>query len=101
MMLEMTHPSGPPEDRPAQNAPLSLWQSIGLAIVLAFVVVSLFGLLVFLFISGAQQLGLSSTVYIVIFVVISGIFAWVVKRLTDIAASMSRYWFPEDSDEEN
>jgi hypothetical protein len=37
----------------------------------------------------------------IIFVIISSIFAWVVKRITDTAAGMSQLWFPEDSDEEN
>jgi hypothetical protein len=89
------------KEQPKLKAPPSLWQSIILVIIFVFLMVSLFGLIVFLFIRGAQQLGLSSTAYIVIFVVISGIFAWLVKRITDIAASMSQFWFPEDSDEEN
>lgn len=88
-------------DRPPSKAPLSLGKSIILAIILAFVLVSLFGAIVFMFIRGAQQLGLSETAYIAIFVIISGIFAWLVKRLTDIAASLSNLWFPEDSDEKN
>lgn len=46
-------------------------------------------------------MGLSTPAYIVILVVVSGIFAWALKRLTDIAAGMSRLWFPEDSDDEN
>ena len=97
----MTQPNRNREDSSKSKAPLSLGQSIVLAIILAFVGVSLFGFIVFLFIKGAQQLGLSWTAYTVIFVVISGIFAWLVKRLTDVAAGMSHYWFPEDSDEEN
>jgi hypothetical protein len=90
----------PQEKRLKSKAPLSLGQSILLAIILAFAGVALFGVIVFLFIRGAQQLNLSGTAYIVIFVFISGIFAWLLKRLTDIAAGMSRLWFPEDSDEE-
>lgn len=97
----MTQPEPNQKSSSKPKAPLSLGQSIILAIILAFVLVSLFGLIVFLFIRGAQQLGWSSTTYVLILVVISGIFAWVVKRLTDIAASMSRFWFPEDSDDEN
>ncbi len=97
----MTLPDPPPPNESQQKAPPSLAGSIILAIVLAFGVVGLFGLIVFLFVRGAQQLGLSSSAYLIIFVVISGIFAWVIKRLTDIAAGMSRLWFPEDSDEEN
>lgn len=89
------------KDRSRPKAPLSLGQSIVLAIVLAFVGVSLFGVIVFLFIRGAQQLGMSQTAYIAIFVVISGIFAWLIKRVTDMTAALSGLWFPEDSDEEN
>ena len=93
--------SDPPQQKSLKSkAPLSLGQSILLAIILAFAGVALFGVIVFLFIRGAQQLNLSGTAYIVIFVFISGIFAWLLKRLTDIAAGMSRLWFPEDSDEE-
>jgi hypothetical protein len=101
-MIEAMSDSGqfPPKTTRAK-APLSLGLSIVLAIILTFVVVSLFGLIVFLFVQGAQQLGLSRPAYLAIFVVISGIFAWVLKRLTDIAAGMSRFWFPEDSDDKN
>jgi flagellar basal body-associated protein FliL len=97
----MTQANRPQKDRSKLKSPPSLWQSIILVIIFVFLIVSLFGLIIFLFIRGAQQLGLSPTAYIVIFVVISGIFAWLVKRITDIAASMSQFWFPEDSDEEN
>jgi hypothetical protein len=97
----MTHPDRNQAERPNSKAPPSLGKSIILAIILAFVLVSLFGVIVFLFIRGAQQLGLSETAYVAIFVIISGIFAWVVKRLTDIAANLSNLWFPEDSDEKN
>lgn len=101
MIQGMTHPDRPEEEPAKPKAPLSLGTSIVLAIILAFVVVSLFGVIVFLFVQGAQQLGLSRLAYLAIFVVISGIFAWVLKRLTDIAASMSRFWFPEDSEDKN
>ena len=97
----MTQPDRNQEERSKPKVPLSLGKSIILAIILAFVLVSLFGGIVFLFIRGAQQLDLSGTAYIVIFVVISGIFAWVIKRLTDTAANLSYFWFPEDSEEEN
>jgi hypothetical protein len=91
----------PEEDAVKSKALLPLGPSIILAIILAFGVVGLFGLIVFLFVHGAQQLSLSRTAYLAIFVVISGIFAWVIKRLTDIAAGMSRLWFPDDSDDKN
>ena len=74
----------------------SFWKSILLIIAFVFVIVILFGLLVYLFIRGAQQLGMSTPVYIVIFVGISGIFAWLIKRLSDTVSGMSRVWFPED-----
>jgi hypothetical protein len=97
----MTQANRPQKAQSKPKSPPSLWQSIILAIIFVFLMVSLFGLIIFLFIRGAQQLGLSPTAYIVIFVVISGIFAWLVKRITDIAAGMSQFWFPEDSDGEN
>lgn len=91
-----------PSEKPTRpKAPLSLGPAIGLAIILAFGVVSLFGLIVFMFVQGAQQLGLSRLAYLAIFVIVSGIFAWLIKRLTDIAAGLSQLWFPEDSGEEN
>jgi hypothetical protein len=101
MIPNMTQFDRNQKEHSKPKAPLSLGKSIVLAIILAFVVVSLFGAIVFLFIRGAQQLNLSGTAYIAIFVVISGIFAWVVKRLTDTAANLSHFWFPEDSEEEN
>ncbi|NJN97748.1 MAG: hypothetical protein HC875_28550 [Anaerolineales bacterium] len=97
----MTQSAPPPENKTKPKTPLSVWPSIVLAIVLAFGLVGLFGLIVFLFARGAQQMGLSTPAYIVILVVVSGVFAWALKRLTDIAAGMSRLWFPEDSDDEN
>jgi hypothetical protein len=39
---------------------------------------------------------MSTPVYIAIFVGVSGIFAWLIKRLSDTVSGMSRYWFPED-----
>ena len=80
----------------SQKAPLSFWKSVILIIGFVFVIVTVFGLLVYLFIRGAQQMGLSTPVYIAIFVGISGIFAWLVKRLSDTVSGMSRYWFSED-----
>lgn len=77
----------------------SLWKSIILVIILAFGIVGLFGTIIFLLLSGAQQLGLSTEGYIAIFVIISGIFAWLVKRISDTASGMSHLWFPEESDE--
>jgi membrane protein implicated in regulation of membrane protease activity len=60
--------------------------------------VALFAAIVYLFISGAQRLGLPSTAMIAIFVIISGIFAWLVKRITDIVSGMSQRWFPEQEE---
>jgi len=96
----MTQPD-PLEQRVKPKSRLSLWPSIVLAIVLAFGLVGLFGLIVFLLARGVQQMGLSTPAYIAILVLVSGVFAWALKRLTDIAAGMSHLWFPEDSDEEN
>ncbi|MEM7343134.1 MAG: hypothetical protein AAF485_02740, partial [Chloroflexota bacterium] len=57
------------------------------------------GALIYLFINGAQQLQLPVLGNIVIFVVISGIFAWLIKRLTDIVSNLSPLWFPEEFEE--
>jgi hypothetical protein len=46
-------------------------------------------------------MGLPSFTYVIIFVGLSGIFAWLVKRITAIVAGMSQEWFPEDSNHEN
>lgn len=78
----------------------SLWKSILLLVVFVFAAVILFGAIIYLFISGAQQFDMPPGAYIVIFVVISGIFAWLVKRITDIVSGMSHRWFPEEVDSE-
>ena len=85
---------------PPKKAP-SLWKSIVLVIIFVFAVVALFGLILFLIINGAQQLGISRIGYIAIFVLISGVFAWLIKRISDIASSMSHLWFPEEDDEQD
>ncbi len=77
---------------------ISLGKFIGLMIVFAFVAVALFGALIFMFVVGAQKMGLSTPVYIGIFVIISAIFAWLLKRVSDAASELSRAWFPEDTD---
>ena len=72
-----------------------------LLVVLTFGIVILFGVILLLLISGAQQLGLSTTGYITIFVGISGVFAWLVKRISDMVSDMSHLWFSEESDEQD
>ena len=84
-----------------KKAPPSLWKSIIYIIIFTFGIVALFGTILFLIISGAQQLGLSRTGYIAIFILISGVFAWLVKRISDTASGMSHLWFPEESDEQD
>ena len=32
---------------------------------------------------------------------ISGVFAWLIKRISDTASSMSHYWFPEETNEQD
>ena len=87
-------------DQAAKNPP-PLCQSIILLIIFTFGAVTLFGAIVYLFISGAERLGLPLAVHIAIFVVISGIFAWLVKRITDMVSGMSQHWFPEDDDNDS
>ncbi len=79
--------------------PLPLWAAILLMILLAFVIVGLFGALIYMFAGGAEQLGLSSTGQIVIFLGISGIFAWLLKRISDAASDAGHYWFPDEQDQ--
>jgi hypothetical protein len=86
-------------DASTSQAPLPLWQMIGLLILFAFVVVALFGLLVYLFTSGARLLGFPPEAWIVIFMLLSGVFAWLLKRVTDVVAGMSTLWFPEPPEE--
>lgn len=95
----MSRPVAGDEEKPQPEAPLPLWGAILLVIVLVCGVVGLFGALVFLLINGALQLGLPPVVYLVIFVTVSGIFAWLIKRLADIFLKASRLWFSDESNE--
>ena len=88
-----------PKNKTPQREIPSLWKSIILVIIFVFGAVGLFGVMVYLFISGAQQLGLPFIAHLAIFVVISGIFAWLVKRISDTVSGMSHYWFPEEFDD--
>jgi hypothetical protein len=85
-----------PQEKTIDETPLSLWKAIVLIIVLVFGIVSLFGVLIYLFTSGVQQMGLPIIANIAIFVIISGVFAWLIKRLTDIISGLSHLWFPEE-----
>jgi membrane protein implicated in regulation of membrane protease activity len=85
----------PPQKR---KPPVTLWASIGLLILLSFLLVGLFAGFIFVFTSGAEQRGLSVTGQVMIFVIISGIFAWLLKRLTDIVSDLSHWWFPDETD---
>ncbi len=87
-----------PDNKTAKKAPLSIWKAIILLVTLAFIAVILFGAIIYLFIRAAQQMGLPSVANIAIFVTISGVFAWLMKRITDIVSSMSNRWFPEEVD---
>lgn len=91
--------SKPPQKRPAPKPPLGLWPTILLIILTAFGLVALFALLVYLFLDGVRRFNLPTVVYLTIFVIISGIFAWLLKRLTDIVSGMSHLWFPEETEE--
>ena len=95
----MSRPSAK-QDRTAQGAPLTLWKAIIAIIMLVFGIVCLFGLLIYFFTRGVQQMGLPAVANIAIFVIISGIFAWLVKRLADMISGLGRYWFPEEADDE-
>ena len=79
--------------------PFSIWASIGLLILFSFVIVILFGALIYIFVQGAEQLGLSSLGQIAILVVISGIFAWLLKRISDAVSGLSHWWFPNENNE--
>jgi CBS domain containing-hemolysin-like protein len=92
----MSQSPSKPQEKTNDEAPLSLWKAIVLIIVLVFGIVSLFGVLIYLFARGVQQMGLPIIANIAIFVIISGIFAWLLKRLTDIISGLSHLWFPEE-----
>jgi flagellar basal body-associated protein FliL len=96
----MSRPSPEPKEKTTQETPLSLWKAIIFIILLVFGIVSLFGVLIYVFTSGAQQMDLPTIANIVIFVIISGIFAWLIKRLTDTISGLSHLWFPEETDDE-
>ncbi len=87
-----------PDNKTAKKGPLSIWKAIILLVTLAFMAVILFGAIIYLFIKGAQQMGLPPAANIAIFVIISGVFAWLMKRITDIVSNMSKRWFPEEVD---
>ena len=89
------------KDLSTQQAPLSLWKFIVLIILFTFAVVALFGVIIYLLVNGAQQMGLSATSYVVILVVISGVFAWLVKRVSDTISGMSHHWFSEESEDQD
>lgn len=89
------------KDKTSSSTPPSLWTSIILIIIFVFCIVALFGLILYLLVDGAQRMGLSTAGYIAIFVIISGIFAWLVKRISDTASSMSHYWFPDESEDKD
>jgi flagellar basal body-associated protein FliL len=87
--------------KPPKKRTPSIWASILLLIILTFGLVALFGLIVFLFINGAERMGLPGAVHVAILVLISGVFAWLLKRLSDAISSLSHIWFPEDSDKQD
>ncbi len=95
----MSRPVSGDEENPQPKAPLPLWSAILLVIVLVFGVVSLFGALIFLLVYGALRLGLPPVVYLGIFIIVSAIFAWLVKRLADVILKASRVWFSDESNE--
>jgi hypothetical protein len=97
-LVVMNHPTGNSDKKIKKKDLPSLWQSIILVIIFTFAAVALFGLIIYLFILGAEELGLPLAVHIGIFVAISGVFAWLVKRISDLVSGMSQYWFPEDDD---
>ncbi len=84
-----------------RKPPLSLWAAIALIIIFMIVIVALFGALVYTFTQGVQQAGLSVAGQIAVFVIISGIFAWLLKRISDAVSGMSHLWFPEESEDQD
>jgi hypothetical protein len=87
-------------NKPQPKPVLSFWKAIILIIVLVFGLVALFGILIYLFIWGIRQMGLPTIANIAILVIISGIFAWLIKRISDIFSELSRHWFPEEGDQD-
>jgi len=90
----MSQPISNHEYEKTEQKFLPLWKSIILILIFACGAVSLFGSVVYLFIKGAQQLGWPPAAHVVILVVISGIFAWLMKRISDIISEVGQRWFP-------
>jgi hypothetical protein len=89
------------QDKNSHKTPPSLWKSIVFIILFTFVIVLLFGLIIFFLISSAQAVGISTAGYVIILVVISGVFAWLIKRLSDTVSGLSSHWFSDESDEQD
>ena len=92
-------PSKHDRDVNSNKAPPALWKSVILIILFTFVIVLLFGLIIYFLVSGAEELGVSTTGYVAILVAVSGVFAWLVKRVSDTVSGLSSYWFSEETDE--
>ena len=101
MIPVMSHPNSNHQYEQTKQKFLPLWKSIILILIFAFGAISLFGLIVFLFISGAQQLDWPPAAHIAILVVISGVFAWLMKRISDTISTMSQRWFPQESNDKD
>jgi len=95
----MNRPDDESKSYKTETSPPSFGKSVILIIIFTFAIVALFAVILFFLIRGVQQVGLSTTGYIAIFVVISGIFAWLVKRLSDTVSSLSHHWFSEENEE--
>ena len=91
--MDQPHTAPPTKPKPP------LWQAILLVMALVFGIVILFTVLLYVFMQIPRQMGWPVIANIVIFVIISGIFAWLVKRLTNIVAGFSQIWFPEEDEE--
>ncbi len=82
------------------SRPPPFWQALVLLIVFVCAVVSLFAALVYLLTRGVELSGWPPAAHIAVFVLVSGLFAWLVKRLSDTVSGFSRNWFPEPGPED-
>lgn len=86
------------DEKPPKKPP-SLWKWLIFLIIFVCGAVSLFAAIIYLFTSGIEQLGWPSWLQIAAFVIISGIFAWLLKRISDTVSERSQVWFPQEKDE--
>ncbi len=99
MIIYMFRPNPSGDNESPKKEPPGLWASLLLLVLFVFGAVLLFGLIIYLLIRGAEQLEWPPVARLVILVIVSGIFAWLLKRISDTVSGLSHHWFPEEEPE--